>query len=111
MIEIPVDTKGGSSVLLSCNVGGVSLSVRLLWNERDGHWFADLESSEGKNAGIRLVPGTPLLSSGNRVLAGGDIAVLATPNVFAGELGYGNLGTDYALMFVSDDDIAELWGF
>lgn len=108
MIEIPIDTGDASCVTLSCNVAGVSLSVRLIWNERDSRWHADFESSEGTNNGIRLVEGSPLLASGNRCLPEGDLMVLATANVFAGVLGYSNLGTDYALVWVSDDEISEL---
>lgn len=107
MVEIPITTGGGNPVTLSCNVGGVSLSVRLLWNGRDGHWFADFESSEGRNYGIRLVPLSPLLGVANACLPEGDLVLLPEqPDPFAPEsVTFDNLGEAFRLHYVDSDDI------
>ena len=108
MVAIPTTTGGGNPVTLSCNVGGVSLSDRLLWNGRDGPWFADFESSEGRNYGIRLVPLSPLLGVANGCLPGGDLVLLPEQSApFAPEsVTFDNLGTAFRLHYVDSDDVA-----
>jgi len=111
MYRIPTETGGGAYLAESVNLGGVSLSIRLLWNDRDGHWFADFESVNGKNCGIRLVPGSLLLASSNRVVPDGDLAVLRVVSDGSDALGFGNLGTEWALFYVDSGDAEILAGY
>jgi hypothetical protein len=102
MLEIPINKDGGAWRTLSVNLSGVSLSIRLLWNSRDGHWFADFESVDGKNNGIRLVTNTPLLAYKNRCLKGGDLVVLKKTLDCKDPLGFDNLGSDYTLNYIEN---------
>lgn len=104
MIEIPLKKEGGAWRTLSVNLSGVSLSIRLLWNSRDGHWFADFESVDGKNSGIRIVTNTPLLSYKNRCLKGGDLVVLKKTLDCKEPLGFNNLGGDYTLNYIDESE-------
>lgn len=108
MYMIPTETGGGAYLAESVNLDGVSLSIRLLWNDRDGHWFADFESVNGKNCGVRLVPGSLLLSSANRAIPNGDLAVLRVVSDGADALGFDNLGTEWALFYVDSGDAETL---
>lgn len=108
MIEIPVRKDDGAWRTLSVNISGVSLSIRLLWNNRDGAWFADLESVDGKNNGIRLVTNTPLLGNKNRCLRGGDLVVLKKTLDTRDPLGFGNLGSEYTLNYIDGDEVEYL---
>lgn len=109
MIEIPINSNGGAWRTLSVNISGVSLSIRLLWNNRDGHWFADLESVDGKNNGIRLVTNTPLLAHRNQCLKGGDLVVLKKEISLKKPLGFDNLGDGYALYYIEDSETEYLY--
>lgn len=42
-------------------LGGVDFGLRLLWNERDNHWFMSLSDSSGDDivTGIKVVANTP----------------------------------------------------
>ena len=104
MIEIPLKKEGGAWRTLSVNLSGVSLSIRLLWNSRDGHWFADVESVDGKKSGIRIVTNTPLLSYKNRCLNGGDLVVLKKTLDCKEPLGFNNLGGDYTLNYIDESE-------
>lgn len=104
MIEIPINKDGGAWRTLSVNISGVSLSIRLLWNNRDSAWYADLESVDGKNNGIKLVTNTPLLNSKNRCLDGGDLVILKRVLDCNDPLGFENLGSDYTLNYVDEKE-------
>lgn len=106
MVEIPIDTDGSAYVTQSVNVGGVSLSMRLLWNGRDSAWYADFESADGKNNGIKFVVNTPLLAHKNRVLKEGDLVIVQTVTVDDAVLGFGNLGTEFSLMYMTKEEMA-----
>lgn len=104
MIEIPIETEGSAYTTLSCNVGENSVSMRLLWNERDHHWFCDFESADGKNNGIRLIPNSLLLRNDNRVAPSGDFVVLKAESSSDQQLDFDSLGTVYKLYFISIED-------
>lgn len=108
MIEIPLKSEGSALRTLSVNISGVSLSIRLQWNTRDGHWFADLESVDGKNNGVRLVVGAPLLNSKNRCLKGGDLVVIRNKLASTEPLGFDNLGSDYTINYINDEEREQL---
>lgn len=108
MMEIPINKDGGAWRTLSVNLSGVSLSIRLLWNSRDGHWFADFESVDGQNNGIRLVTNTPLLAYRNRCLNGGDLVVLKKTLDCKDPLGFDNMGSDYTLNYIDGDETRKL---
>lgn len=91
----------------SVNVGDVSLSMRFMWNERDNHWYVDLESVDGKNNGVRVVTNTPLLAGKNRCLVNGDLIVLQNTTDEIKELGYENLGTDFLLFYMSNGELEQ----
>lgn len=109
MIEIPLKESAGAWRTLSVNISGVSLSIRLLWNSRDAHWFADLESVDGKNNGVKLVVNTPLLSYKNKCLKGGDLVVLKKKLDCRDPLGFKNLGEGYALYYVEYSELDYLY--
>ena len=104
MIEIPLKAGGSALRTLSVNISGVSLAIRLYWNDRDQSWYADLESVDGKNNGVKLVTNTPLLASKNRCLNGGDLVVLKSTLDTKDPLGFDNLGSEYTLNYVDDEE-------
>ena len=104
MIEIPLKSEGSALRTLSVNISEVSLSIRIQWNSRDMHWFADLESVDGKNNGVRLVVGAPLLNAKNRCLKGGDLVVIKNKLATTEPLGFDNLGSDYTLNYINDEE-------
>lgn len=110
MVEIPIETDGGAYLTFSCNVGENSVTFRFLWNERDGHWFCDFESPDGKNNGIRIVENSRLLRTGNRVLSAGDFVVLKSELSSEDPLGFENLGTVYKFYFLDRADLATFEG-
>lgn len=111
MYRIPTETGGGAYLAESVNLDGVSVAIRLLWNERDGRWFADFESVHGKNCGVRLVPGSRLLASSNRAAPGGDFAVLRLVSDGASAPGFEGLGTEWGLFYVDPGDAEILAGY
>lgn len=111
MLQIPISTGGGNHIAETVNVGGTGLAIRLLWNERDGHWFADFESSLGKNFGIRIIPESPLLKSSNRVLPEGDLVLLRNEASGTEQPGYSNLGTEWGLYYVDGEDAEMLHSY
>ena len=94
----------------SVNVGDVSLSMRFMWNDRDQHWFLDLESVDGKNNGVRVVVNTPLLSGKNNCIKAGDLIVLQNTTDEIKSLGYENLGTDFVLFYMSHEELEQYRG-
>lgn len=106
MIEIPIDD-ATPDFTESVNVGDVSLSLRFMWNQRDMHWFVDLESVDGRNNGVRLVVNTPLLAYRNRCLKGGDLVVLQTTTDEIKQLGFDNFGKDFSLFYMTSEEISE----
>ncbi len=107
MVEIPIDTNGVAYMTESVNVGGVSLSIRLLWNSRDQQWFADFESVDGKNNGIRLVVNTPLLAYKNRCLKEGDLVVIQSITGASAELGFKNLGKEFSMLYLTKAEVKQ----
>lgn len=105
MIEIPIETNGGAYTTLSCNVGENSVSMRLLWNERDAHWYCDFESSDGKNNGVRLVENSLLLRNDNRVSPGGDFVILKQETSSDLKLGFDSLGNVFKMYFLNSEDL------
>lgn len=91
----------------SVNVGDVSLSIRFYWNDRDGHWYLDLESVDGRNSGVRLIPNTPLLKGKNKCLTAGDLIVLQSKTEKIVSLGYDNLGSDFELFYMSSGEVSQ----
>lgn len=109
MLLIPTDFGGNADNSFKVNIEGVSVSFRFLWNERAGAWYADFESVDGANYGVEILAGRRVLLGYNRVIVGGDFAVLKTTgNTNDEALGFDNLGTVYKLYFVTDADAAEL---
>lgn len=108
MLRIPTDTKGNAYAVESVNIDGKSVSIRLLWNDRAGEWFADFESVKGRNLGVALVPWSALLSAGNRTLDGGDFAVLKDEKTGADEITFANFGKTWGLYYLTDSEISEM---
>ncbi|MCQ2102288.1 MAG: hypothetical protein MJY98_03575 [Fibrobacter sp.] len=106
MIKIPIETGGGSYMVERVNIEGVMLSIRLLWNWRDGNWFADFETVNGKRCGIRLVPNSRLLKSRNEVLENGDLAIFKREKTCKELLNHDNLGKAYVLHYLTKADVA-----
>lgn len=108
MLQIPVNTNGGSELLQRVNIDGTTLQMRFLWNRTDGRWFADFESVNGKRSGVRIVPNTPLLGSVNPVLKDGDLYVLLDDNMETRGPVFENFGVEWGLYYLSRSDVAEL---
>ena len=64
---------------------------------------------DGKNNGIRLVTNTPLLAHKNRCLKGGDLVVLKKTLDCKDPLGFGNMGSDYTLNYIDEEEKQELY--
>lgn len=114
MLRIPLDTKGTAYLTQTVNVGGVSLSIRLLWNERDGAWYVDFESVNGKNSGVKVVPYSLLLDASNRVLSPGEGIVILKDELSSENeiddsgkenVGFDKLGSVYGMYHVTEGDI------
>lgn len=114
MLRIPLDAKGTAYLTQTVNVGGVSLSIRLLWNERDGAWYVDFESVNGKNSGVKVVPYSLLLDASNRVLSPGEGIVILKDELSAENelddsgneiVGFDRLGSVYGMYHVTEGDI------
>lgn len=108
MLEIPISPDGNAHFSQTVNVGGVSLAMRFLWNDRDGHWFADFETTDGKNLGVRIQAFSPLLGVRNRCLPEGDLFVVPAASGTDAELGFDTLGSSFALEYVTKDESAAL---
>ncbi|SHL04665.1 hypothetical protein [Fibrobacter sp. UWH4] len=107
MVEIPIETNGVAYMTESVNVGGVSLSIRLLWNGRDSRWYADLESVDGKNDGVAFMVNTPLLSSKNKCLVDGDLVIVQSVTGVKATLGFDNLGKEFSLIYLTKAEVDE----
>lgn len=105
MIRIPISTNGKARVSLSVNLKNTTVAIDFLWNERDGHWFMDLESVNGKNYGVRMVSDSLLLAVRNNVTNGGDFAILKDETANDEPLGFDNIGTTYGLYYLDEEDI------
>lgn len=114
MLRIPLDTKGTAYLTQTVNVGGVSLSIRILWNERDGAWYVDFESVNGKNSGVKVVPYSLLLDASNMVLSPGEGIVILKDELSAENelddsgneiVGFDRLGSVYGMYHVTEGDI------
>lgn len=105
MLRIPAETKGNAYFVESVNVDGKSVSIRAMWNNRAGEWFADFESVKGRNLGIAMVPWTALLGSANRTLDGGDFAVLKDEKAGADEITFDNFGKTWGLYYLTADEV------
>jgi len=96
---IPFDPTLSSYQTFSVNLGDFVASFRLLWNERDGSWYMDVDSDIGKNSSVRLVPDSPLLGRFNRLGYEGDFRCLKTDASATNSLGYDQLGSAYSLVW------------
>lgn len=108
MLRIPTEINGNAYMVESVNLGGKSVSIRILWNNRAGEWFADFESVTGRNMGIAIVPWSALLSAGNRTVEGGDFAVLKDEKTGDDEITFDNFGTTWGLYYLTDAEVAEM---
>lgn len=108
MLYIPIDTKGAAGVKQRVNIDGVTVAMRIYWNEKDAHWFLDLESADGKRNGVRCVPSSRLLGSLNPVIASGDFAILKDDQSDDAGLVFDNMGTTYGLYYVTAAESAQL---
>lgn len=107
MVEIPIETNGVAYMTESVNVGGVSLSIRLLWNNRDSRWYADFESADGKNNGVAFVVNTPLLGAKNKCLVDGDLVIVQSVTGVKSTLGFDNLGREFSLVYLTKSEVEE----
>ena len=110
MVIIPIDTRQSSHIMMSVNLGEFTCRFRLLWNERDGYWYCDFQSSNGNNDGVRLVEETPLLGDKNRLGYDGDFRVLKAVKTAEDHISYENLGKDYSLVFATSAEWEEYDG-
>lgn len=105
MIKIPVNTNNGSYLVEKVNIEGTMLNIRLLWNWRDGFWYGDFETVNGKRCGIRLVPNSRLLRSHNNVLENGELAIFKREKTCVEPLNHDNLGKAYILHYLTKADV------
>lgn len=99
MIIIDFDPRVSADQYFSVDVGDDVANIHLRWNERDGHWFADISSSNGEVPSVRIIEKSPLLGQrGGSVKLGGDFRVLAF-NRDSEAITYDNLGSDWKIIF------------
>ena len=58
---VPMSVEGSAYFTQTVNLSGQAFSFRFLWNERDQHFYMDVETTDGKKNSVKLVPNNALL--------------------------------------------------
>lgn len=101
---IPFSPKISSIQNFNVNLGELVCNFHILWNARAGSWFCDIETTTGKNCGMRLVENTPLLGATNRTGLKGDFRILKFNKLCSEPITYENFGSDWKLVFGTDKE-------
>ena len=104
---IPMDVVSSAYFTQTANLSGQAFSFRFLFNERDGFFYMDVETNEGKREGVRMVPNSPLLGQSG-VTTLGDFYLLSS-NAEADQDNikyedYGNVWNLYWIPFDQEDE-------
>ena len=73
---IPMKVENSSHFTQTVSLSGMAFTFRFLWNERDGHFYMDVSTTEGERKGIRIVPNSPLLGDSD-VTSDGELYLLS----------------------------------
>lgn len=101
---IPFTPSVSSRQNFSVNLGELVCNFTLSWNQRVDAWFCDFETTTGANYSVRLVENSPLLGAVNRTGLKGDFRVLKFNNLAKDSITYDNFGTDWKLVFLTDEE-------
>lgn len=96
---IPFSPSVSSRQEFDVNLGELVCTFKMAWNSRAGAWFCDFRTSTGENDSVRLVENSDLLGISNRTGLDGDFRVMKFNNLCNDPITYGNLGTDWRLVF------------
>lgn len=101
---IPFSPSISSRQVFNVNLGELVCEFRMAWNSRVNSWFCDFKTSTGANYSVRLVETSPLLGSVNRTGLAGDFRVLKFNKLCEDPITYDNLGSDWRLVFGTNDE-------
>ena len=96
---IPFSPSVSSRQEFEVNLGELVCEFSVSWNSRCNSWFCDFRTSTGENDSVRLVENSDLLGSSNRTGLDGDFRVLKFNSLCNDPITYGNLGSDWRLVF------------
>lgn len=101
---IPFNPSISSRQNFSVNLGELVCEFSMSWNQRVDAWFCDFVTTSGANYSVRLVESSPLLGKVNRTGLKGDFRVLKFNSLGPDSISYDNLGTDWQLVFMTDEE-------
>lgn len=100
---VPMSVEGSAYFTQTVNLSGQSFSFRFLWNERDQHFYMDVETVDGKRNSVKLVLNCPLLGK-TPVTDLGDFYLLSQDSSADPEnIGYSQYGSVWNLYWVPFD--------
>lgn len=101
---IPFNPKISSKPVFSVNLGDLVCEFSFSFNERVQAWFCDFVTTSGANYSVRLVEWSPLLGKINRTGLDGDFRVLKYNKLGLDTITYDNFGTDWKLVFLTEEE-------
>lgn len=101
---IPFSPSISSRQVFNVNLGELVCEFRMAWNSRVNSWFCDFKTSTGENNSVRLVEISPLLGTLNGTGLAGDFRVLKFNKLCEDPITYDNLGSDWRLVFGTNDE-------
>lgn len=101
---IPFSPSISSRQVFNVNLGELVCEFRMAWNSRVNSWFCDFKTSTGENNSVRLVENSPLLGTLNGTGLSGDFRVLKFNKLCEDPITYDNLGSDWRLVFGTNDE-------
>lgn len=101
---IPFSPTISSRQVFNVNLGELVCEFRMAWNSRVNSWFCDFKTSTGENNSVRLVENSPLLGTLNGTGLAGDFRVLKFNKLCEDPITYDNLGSDWRLVFGTNDE-------
>ena len=104
---IPFTPSVSSKQNFSVNLGELVCDFTLSWNQRVEAWYCDFVTTTGANYSVRLVETSHLLGKVNRTGLKGDFRVIKFNRLGPDSITYDNLGTDWKLVFGTDDEWEE----
>lgn len=96
---IPFSPSLSSRQKFIVNLGELVCEFSMSWNSRVEAWYCNFKTSSGENNSVRLVERSPLLGKTNRTGLDGDFRVLKANAMCKTGITYGNLGSDWNLVF------------
>lgn len=104
---IPMNVDASAHFTQTASLSGTVFSFRFIWNERDGHFYMDVSTTEGELKGVRIVPNSPLLGNSS-VTTDGDFYLLSKDSkADEDNIEYSQYGTMWNLYWVPFDQEEE----